>query len=62
MVGYRFLGASSPRFSAQPRVVVNADQVVFEQPLTDIAARLGAAPVRVSLSHSRIMVGVKVMR
>jgi hypothetical protein len=62
MVGYRYFGTSSPQVAAQPRAVVNADQVVFEQPLTDIAARLDATPVRVSLSHSRIMVGVKVMR
>lgn len=62
MVGYRYFGASGPQIAAQPRALVNADQVVFEQPLTDIAARLGATPVRVSLSHSRIVVGVKVMR
>jgi hypothetical protein len=62
MVGYRYIGASTPLIAAQPRDVVNADQIVFEQPLTDISARLGATPLRVSLSHSRIMVGVKVMR
>jgi hypothetical protein len=62
MVGYRYMGGSSPQIAVQPRDVVNADQVVFEQPLTDIAARLGATPVTVSLSHSRIMVGLKVMR
>ena len=60
--GYRYSGASSPQIAAQPRDVVNADRVVFEQPLTDIAARLGATPVTVSLSDSRIIVGVKVMR
>jgi hypothetical protein len=62
LVGYRYFGTLSPQVAAQPRAVVNADQVVFEQPLTDIAARLGATPVRVSLSQSRIMVGVKVLR
>lgn len=62
MIGYRYFGGSRPRITAQPRDIVNADQVVFDQPLTDIAARLGATPVTVSLSHSRIMVGVKVMR
>jgi hypothetical protein len=62
MVGYRYFGTSSTQIAAQPRDVINADQVVFEQPLTDIAARLGATPGTVSLSHSRIMVGVKVMR
>lgn len=62
VVGYRYFGGSSPQIAAQPREVVNADQVVFEQPLTDIAARLGAVPVMALLSHSRIMVGAKVMR
>ena len=62
MVGYRYFGGPGPRIAAQPRDIVNADQVVFEQPLTDIAARLGATPVTVSLSHSRIIIGVKVMR
>jgi hypothetical protein len=55
MVGFRYLAASSPGIAAQPRDIVNADQIVFEQPLTDIAARLGATPVTVSLSDSRIM-------
>jgi hypothetical protein len=62
MAGYRYSGASSTQVAAQPRAVVNADQIVLEQPLTDIAARLGATPVSVSLSHSQIVVGVKVMR
>lgn len=60
--GYRYFGASSPQIAAQAHDVVNADQVVFEQSLSDISARLGATPVTVSLSHSRITVGVKVMR
>ena len=45
MVGYRYFAASSPRIDAQPRDVLNANQVVFEQPLTDIAVRLGAKPL-----------------
>jgi len=61
MLGYRYFGGSSLQIAAQPREFVNADQIVFEQPLTDIAARLGATPVTVSLSHARIIIGVKVM-
>jgi hypothetical protein len=62
MVGYRYFAAASAQIAAQPLDVVNADQIVFEQPLTDIAARLGATPAIVSFSHSRIIVGLKVMR
>jgi hypothetical protein len=62
MVACRYLGPSSSQIAAHPRAILNTDQVAFEQPLADIAARLGATPVTVSLSHSRIMVGVKVWR
>ena len=62
MAGYRYFGVSSVQSAAHPRAVINADQIVLEQPLTDVAARLGATLVSVSPSHSQIVVGVKVMR
>ena len=62
MVGLRYEGGPSADVAAQPSAVLNADQIVFEQPLTDIAQRLALPPAKISLSATRVVFAVKFTR
>jgi hypothetical protein len=62
MIGLRYDGGPTARVAARPDSVVNADQIVFEQPLADIAQRLALPPAEVSLSAWRIVFAVKLTR
>ena len=58
-IGLRYDGGPTAGVNARPDSVVNAEQVVFEQPLSDIAQRLALPPAEVSLSAWRIVLAVK---
>jgi hypothetical protein len=61
MFGYRYFGGPTASVTVQPATVLNADQVLFEQTLDEIAKQLHVAPMQVSVSGSRVIVGLKVM-
>jgi hypothetical protein len=62
MIGLRYDGGPTAGVAARPDSVVNAEQIVFEQPLADIAQRLALPPAEVSLSAWRIVLAVKLTR
>jgi len=62
VIGYRHFAAPEIDVTAHPAAILNEDQVTFQQSVGDIASRLGAAPMRVALSGSRLVIGVKVLR
>jgi len=62
MIGLRYDGGPAANVAARPDSVVNADQIVFEQSVTDIAQRLALPPTEVSLSAWRVVVAVKLTR
>jgi hypothetical protein len=62
MIGLRYDGGPAAEASARPDSVVNAGQVVFQQPLTDIAQRLALPPAEISLSAWRAVLAVNLTR
>ena len=62
MIGLRYEGGPTADVAARLNAVVNAEHIVFEQSLTDIAQRLALAPTAISLSAWRLVVAVKVTR
>jgi hypothetical protein len=62
VIGYRYFAAPEIDVTARPAAILNEDQLTFQQSVGDIASRLGAAPMRVALSGSRLVIGVKVRR
>ncbi|HEV8348559.1 MAG TPA: hypothetical protein VGQ16_18415 [Vicinamibacterales bacterium] len=42
--------------------IVNADEVINQVPVADIAQRFAPGPARVSITASRIVIGIKVTR
>ena len=56
-LGYRYLHGSE---TFQPRVtrVVNADEILLDEPLSGIQSGLGLQPFRVDLSSSRLLVSL----
>jgi hypothetical protein len=62
VIGYRYFAAPEIDVTAHPAAILNEDQLTFQQSVGDIASRLGAAPMRVALSGSRLVIGVKVLR
>jgi hypothetical protein len=62
MVGYRYFGGPTVDVPARVTTILNADQVIVQQPIADINARLAPGPARVDLSGSRLVVGLKLRR
>lgn len=62
VVGYRYFAAPETEVPVRPTAILNEEQVTFQQSLDDIGSRLGAAPMRVSLAGSRVVVGIKIVR
>ena len=60
VVGYRYLGGPTADVAVSPTTILNADQVIVQQALGDVALRLAPAPIRVSVSGSRVLAGFKV--
>lgn len=59
IAGYRYFGGPDAEPRANPTKVLNADEITFEQPIADIASRLALPPMKISVSRSRLFVGVK---
>lgn len=62
VAGYRYFGGPEAEVRVSPTTVINADEITFEQPISDIASRLALAPMRISVSSSRLFVGVRFAR
>ena len=62
IAGYRYFGGPSADVTMRPTSVLNADEVIFEQSIADITTRLGLTPMRMSVSSSRVFVGVRFTR
>jgi hypothetical protein len=59
IAGYRYFGGPDAEPRVSPTKVLNADEITFEQPIADIASRLALPPMKISVSSSRLFVGVK---
>jgi hypothetical protein len=62
VIGYRHFVTRHSDVDVAVSSVLNPDQIVFSQPLTDIATRLAPMPTRIDLSSSRLIIGIKLMR
>jgi hypothetical protein len=62
IIGYRYFGGPGAEVNLAIGSVVNANEIVFSQPLADIAARLEPTPAHVHISSSRVILAVKLMR
>jgi hypothetical protein len=62
MLGYRYFGGPTADVPARVTAILNPDQVIVQQTSADIAQRLALAPTRASVSASRVIVGLKLMR
>jgi hypothetical protein len=60
VIGYRYLGGGPTDVSVRLSEIVNADQVANQDTPENIARRLAPGPARVTVSNSRILIGVKV--
>ena len=60
VVGYRYLGGPAANVPVRLTTMVNADQVINEETVANIAQRLVPGPARVNVSGSRLLFGVKV--
>jgi hypothetical protein len=60
VVGYRYLGGPAADVVVRLSAIVNADQVINQETVANIAERLAPGPARVSVSGSRLLFGVKV--
>jgi hypothetical protein len=61
VVGYRYFGAPDQDAAVTPSGILNSDQVSLAETLDEIASQFGAHQMTVSISGSRIMLGMKVM-
>jgi len=62
VVGVRYFAGPDVEAQVTPSAVSNPGDITFSQSITDIAARLRLAPMRISISSSRVLVGLKVVR
>jgi hypothetical protein len=59
IAGYRYFGGPPADVAVSPTAILNADALTFQQSLADIASRLALAPMRISVTGSRVFIGVK---
>ncbi|MEQ1898871.1 MAG: hypothetical protein ABL971_15975 [Vicinamibacterales bacterium] len=59
IAGYRYFGGSDADVTVSPTTILNTDELAFEQSIADLTSRLGLAPMRISVSGSRVFVGVR---
>lgn len=59
IAGYRYFGGPDADATVSPTTILNADEVSFEQSISDISSRLGPTPLRTSVSSSRLFFGVR---
>lgn len=60
VVGYRYFGGSHPQAAVGGFTILNGDELTFQQPIADIAARLAPVKMRLSVSGSRLLAGLKI--
>ena len=60
LVGYRYFGGSDAEAAVSAVTILNGDELTFQQPTADIAARLAPIKIRLSVSGSRLFVGLKI--
>jgi hypothetical protein len=58
VAGYRFIGGPHADVAASSTTILNADELTFQQSLADVGSRLALAPMRISVSGSRVFIGV----
>jgi hypothetical protein len=58
VAGYRFFGGPQADVAASSTTILNADELTFQQSLVDVASRLALAPMQISISGSRVFIGV----
>jgi hypothetical protein len=61
VVGYRYFGGSHGEAGVSGVTILNGNELTFQQPIADVAARLAPVKMRLSVSGSRLLVGVKIM-
>jgi hypothetical protein len=59
VAGYRYIVAPTAAVAVSPTAILNGDQVIVQEALSDITAQLRPAPMRVSISGSRVLFGLK---
>ena len=62
VVGYRYVGSPDIEVQMRPKTVLNADQIVFQETIAEITQQYAVAPVRIGVSGSRIVAGLKFRR
>lgn len=60
IAGIRYFGGADVDIDVTPVQVVNADELVFQQPLDAVAPRLALEPLRMRLSSARLFIGLRV--
>jgi len=58
----RYFGRGGATTSGTPSAILNADRLLFAQPLDEVVLRIGALPVSASVSGARVVAGLKVIR
>jgi hypothetical protein len=58
VAGYRYFGGRQTDVMVRPSAILNSDELTFQQSLADVASRLALAPMRLSVSGSRVLVGL----
>jgi hypothetical protein len=62
MAGLRFSGGAIQEIPVRVTTILNADEVLLQQSVAEIAQQFEPRPVRLGLSGARIVVGMKLMR
>jgi hypothetical protein len=61
IAGYRFFAGKRQNVAVNPSVILNAGDITLEQPLADIALKLSAPDISLSVTGSRFIVGLKIV-
>ena len=59
IMGFRYFGGPLADVTVSPKTILNADQLTFLLPIADVASRLALAPARMSVSGSRLLLGLR---
>lgn len=62
VLGYRYVGGPTVEMTVRPKAILNAEELIFQQSIAEIATQLTAGPAHVGVSGSRLVVGLKLRR